>query len=212
MAVPLTDDLRQQYQDLFNTCIISDAHSNDVNQLIARIMPNQARYQTVADPLRIPWYFVALIHCMETSLNFKCHLHNGDPLTARTVHVPVGRPTANPPFTWEQSATDALRFKSLANLPDWGLPALLYRLEGYNGFGYRNLRPAINSPYLWSFSNHYTSGKFTSDHGFDPNAVSKQCGAAAILFKMAQSGAVTFASAVSAAASAVPSSDAGSGD
>jgi lysozyme family protein len=209
MALPLTDDLRQQYQSLFNTCTISNAHVNDVNQLIARIMPNQARYQAVANPLGIPWHFVALVQCMETSLNFKCHLHNGDPLTARTVHVPAGHPTTgNPPFTWEQSATDALRFKALANLPDWGLPATLYRIEGYNGFGYRNLHPPINSPYLWSFSNHYTAGKFTSDHGFDPAAVSKQCGAATILFKMAQSGVVTFASAANASADA--STDSGS--
>lgn len=200
MSIPLTDALRQQYQSLFNTCAVSAAHVSDVNQVIARIMPGQARYQAVANPLGIPWYFVAVIHNMETSLNFNCHLHNGDPLTARTVHVPAGRPPAgNPPFTWEQSATDALRFKGLANLSDWSLAATLYRLEGYNGFGYRNVRPPINTPYLWSFSNHYTSGKFTSDHGYDPSAVSKQCGAAAILFKMVQNGVVTFASAAGAA-------------
>jgi lysozyme family protein len=203
MGFPLTDDLRQQYQILFNSCVVSDSHISDVNQVIAQILPKQARYQSVAEPLGIPWYFVALVHTMETSLNFKRHLHNGDPLTARTVHVPAGRPLAGqPPFTWEQSATDALRFEGLANLPDWSLPAILYRLESYNGFGYRKLRPAINSPYLWSFSNHYTAGKFTSDHGFDPQAVSKQCGAAVILFKMAQDGIVTFASAASAGADA----------
>jgi lysozyme family protein len=201
MAFPLTDDLRQQYQNLFNTCTVSAAHVSNVNQVMAQILPNQARYQSVADPLGIPWYFVALIHSMETSLNFNCHLHNGDPLTARTVHVPAGRPvTGDPKFTWEQSATDALRFKSLANLPDWSLPAILYRLEGYNGFGYRSVKPPINSPYLWSFSNHYTQGKFTSDHGFDPKAVSKQCGAAVILFQMVQSDVVSFASAASGGA------------
>jgi lysozyme family protein len=208
MGFPLTDILRQQYQNLFNTCAVSTAHVSDVNQAIARIQPNQARYHAVAGPLQIPWYFVALVHCMETSLNFNCHLHNGDPLSARTVHVPAGRPVAgHPSFTWEQSAADALHFKNLANLPDWSLPALLYRLEGYNGYGYHLLKPAINSPYLWSFSNHYTSGKFTSDHGFDPKAVSKQCGAAVILFKMAQDGVVTFASATNAGVSASDSGD-----
>lgn len=206
MAFPLTDGLRQQYQSLFSACIINPAHLAEVNQVIARIMPHQARYHAVADPLGIPWYFVALVHNMETALNFNCHLHNGDPLSARTVHVPAGRPpVGSPPFGWEQSATDALHFQGLANLSDWSLPVTLYRLEGYNGYGYHRLSAPINSPYLWSFSNHYTSGKFTSDHGFDPNAVSKQCGAAVILFKMAQDGVVAFAAAASASPAQSPS-------
>jgi lysozyme family protein len=200
MGFSLTDDVRRQYQSLFSTCTVSDARVSDVNQAIAGILSNRARYESVAEPLGIPWYFVALVHSMETSLNFNCHLHNGDPLKERTVRVPAGRPaTGHPPFSWEQSAIDALRGKNLANLPDWSLPAILYRLEGYNGFGYQSLKPRINSPYLWSFSNHYTRGKFTSDHGFDPKAVSKQCGSAVVLFQMVQSGVVTLA-----AAAAIP--------
>ena len=194
MGFPLTDDLRRGYEGLFETCVINTGRIDDVNQLIARILPSQQRYQAVAGPLAIPWYFVALVHAMEASLNFNCHLHNGDPLTARTVNVPAGRPlNGRPPFTWEQSATDALRHMGIDHLADWSLPALLYRLEGYNGYGYRRLRPPINSPYLWSFSNHYTRGKFTCDYGFDPKAVSQQCGSAVILFQMAQRGIVGFA-------------------
>jgi len=192
MGYPLTDDLRHQYQSLFSSCVINPAYADAVTKAIAQILSNQARYRSVADPLEIPWYFVALVHAMETSLNFNCHLHNGDSLNARTVHVPAGRPaTGHPPFTWEQSATDALRLKKLANVPDWSLSAILYRLEDYNGWGYRKLRAPINTPYLWSFSNHYTRGKFTSDHGYDPKVVSKQCGSAVILFKMTQDGVVT---------------------
>lgn len=196
MRVPLTDDLRQQYQSLFTSCVVNPAELNAVNRVISRIMPNQGRYQSVAGPLGIPWYFVAVVHNMECGLNFNQHLHNGDPLTARTVHVPAGRPpNGSPPFTWEQSAADALTFQGFANLTDWSLPVILYRLEAYNGFGYRKLTPPINTPYLWSFSNQYTSGKYTADGEFDPNAVSTQCGAAVILFQMAQNGTVNFTSA-----------------
>ena len=196
MGFSLTDDLRQQYQSLFDTCVVDPAHSGDVDQVVAQIMPNQPRYQAVAGPLGIPWYVVALIHNLEASLNFSRHLHNGDPLTARTVHVPAGRPPAgHPPFTWEQSANDALRYMRMANLSDWSLPAILYRLEGFNGYGYQLRRPPINSPYLWSFSNHYTQGKFVADGRYDPKAVSDQCGCAVILFQMVQSGAVSFAAA-----------------
>jgi len=201
----LTGDLRQQYQSLFNSCVINPAQQAAVNTTVARIMPTQARYQAVAAPLNIPWFFVAVIHNMECSLRFNCHLHNGDPLTARTVHDPPGRPpNGNPPFSWEQSATDALTSEGFAQLSDWSLPAVLYRLEKYNGFGYRKLTPSINTPYLWSFSNHYTSGKFISDRVFDPNAASTQCGAAVILFQMAKNGVVAFAAAVAAAAAPAP--------
>jgi lysozyme family protein len=199
MGFPLNDDLRQQYQGLFNSCVINPARVDAVNQLIATIMPKQARYQSVADPLGIPWYFVALVHNLEASQSFSRHLHNGDPLTARTVRVPAGRPAqGHPPFTWEQSADDALRFQRLADLSDWSLPAMLYRLEGYNGYGYQSRRPRINSPYLWSFSNHYTRGKFVKDGVFNAQAVSDQCGAAVILFQMVQNGIVTLPAAVSA--------------
>jgi lysozyme family protein len=206
MAVPLTDDLRQQYQTLFNSCVVNPGRQAVVESTIARIMPNQARYQSVAGPLGMPWFFVAVIHNMECSLNFNCHLHNGDPLTARTVHVPAGRPpSGQPPFTWEQSATDALTVEGFANKTDWTLPAILYRLEAYNGFGYRNRVPPINTPYLWSFSNQYTSGKFVADRQFDPNAVSSQCGAAVILFQMVQNGAVSFLAPVVGAGAAAAS-------
>jgi len=205
MRILLTDDLRRQYQYLFDSCVVNLDHLSVVSSIIARIMPNQARYQSVAGPLGIPWYFVAVIHNMECSLNFNTHLHNGDPLTARTVHVPAGRPlNGQPPFTWEASATDALTFEGFANLTDWSLPAILYRLEAYNGFGYRSRTPPIMTPYLWSASNQYTSGKFVADGQFDPNAVSAQCGAGVILFQMEQNGIVSFASGSAAAPTPTP--------
>src|SRR5258708_31039884 len=116
---------------------------------------------------------------MGSGLSFNRHLHNGDPLTARTVQVPAGRPPdGQPPFTWEQSAVDALTFEGFANLTDWSLPAILYRLEKYNGFGYPNRTPPIITPFLLSFSNQYTSGKFVTVKHFDPPALSTRYRAA----------------------------------
>jgi lysozyme family protein len=57
-------------------------------------------------------------------------------------------------------------------------------LERFNGFGYRRHDINIHSPYLWSFSNHYTKGKFVADNTFSATAVSKQCGAAVLLKRM----------------------------
>ncbi len=185
MILPLTDALRAEYQTLFDTCQIRPETREEVDILAAKIVQNRDRYDAVGTALSIPWYFIGVIHNMESSQRFDRQLHNGDPLTARTVHVPAGRPASgDPPFTWEASATDALQLEGLDKVTDWSFPALLYRLEKYNGFGYRSRHPEVLSPYLWSGSNHYTSGKFVADGRFDPDAVSKQCGAAVILRTM----------------------------
>jgi lysozyme family protein len=59
-------------------------------------------------------------------------------------------------------------------------------LERFNGWGYRRHDIDVPSPYLWSFSNHYTRGKFTKDRVFSPTTVSKQCGAAVLLKRMVE--------------------------
>jgi lysozyme family protein len=192
MSVQLTDALRAEYQNLFDTCQINIDKQNEVTSLAASLVQHRSRYEAVGTPLSIPWFFIGVIHNMESSQRFDRHLHNGDPLTARTVHVPAGRPAqGNPPFTWEASATDALRLEGLDRVTDWRLPALLYQIEKYNGFGYRLRHPDVLSPYLWSGSQHYTSGKFVADGTFDPDAVSKQSGAAVILRRMVDQGAVS---------------------
>ena len=192
-GISLGNALGQEYQHLFDTCEISSARQAAVEKLIRTILANKDRYRAAGRSLSIPWFFIASIHNMESSLRFDCHLHNGDPLTARTVQVPSGRPkTGAPPFTWEESATDALKLRRLDRVSEWTIPAILFQFERYNGFGYRNQHPDVLSPYLWSFSNHYSKGKFTGDHKFDPDAVSQQCGAAVLLRRMAETGAVQF--------------------
>jgi lysozyme family protein len=128
---------------------------------------------------------------MEASFSFTGHLHNGDPLTAKTVQDPPGRPRQwNPPTDWLSSAIDALTGEGYANQGDWSLARSLFRFERYNGFGYHAKN--IPSPYLWSFSNHYTKGKFVGDHRYDPEAVSKQCGAATMLRALVDRNEVRF--------------------
>src|SRR5713101_923542 len=192
-TIDLTPGLRAQYQELFDSCEVRPEHAHSAHALVTQIAANQSRYTEVGTPLIIPWYVIGVIHCMEGSLNFGTHLHNGDPLNARTVHVPAGRPpTGQPPFTWEESALDALKFDHLADWRDWSIPGILYRLEEYNGFGYRTRHPEILTPYLWSFSNHYESGKYVADGRFAPTAVSDQCGAAVLLRNMAEDGTIRF--------------------
>jgi uncharacterized protein (TIGR02594 family) len=178
-----TADLVKEYGLLFAACQIRAEKLPEVDAIVQKLADNKGRYETVGKPLGIPWHVVAVIHNMECSCNFNAHLHNGDPLTGYTVHVPAGRPvTGSPPFSWEASATDALTYKKFNIWSDWSIPGILYQLERYNGWGYRK-RGAV-SPYLWSFSNIYTKGKFVEDHVFDPEAISKQVGTAVILTRM----------------------------
>ncbi len=194
MILPLTAQLRSEYQNLFDTCQVRPDKQSEVNLLCSKLVNNRARYETVGTPLSIPWQFIGVIHTMECSQRFDQHLHNGDPLTARTVHVPAGRPVAGaPPFTWEESATDALQFDGLDKVTDWSLPGILYQMEKYNGFGYRIHHPDVLTPYLWSASNHYTKGKYTADGKFDPEAVSKQDGAAVLLQVLLQTAPIATA-------------------
>ena len=105
--------------------------------------------------------------------------------------VPAGRPPVwLPPSDWESSAVDALRLLGFAGASDWSLPRTLFRLEAFNGFGYRRIGRA--SPYLWSFSSLYERGKFVSDGSFNARARSQQCGTAVMLKLLADAGEIAF--------------------
>jgi lysozyme family protein len=185
------EELRDDYVQLFNSCVISDAHRAQVAWYIGKLTDPDydEKYDTVEDAICIPWYFVGIIHAMEASFNFNAHLHNGDPLDKKTVHVPAGRPPVwLPPSDWPSSAEDALTLEGFANQTDWSLARILYRFEAYNGFGTR--RHGVNTPYLWAFSDHYTKGKYVADGKWDPEAVSSQCGAAVMLKALLTSGRI----------------------
>lgn len=163
---------------MFSVSTLRLVHENDVAKAAATLFSNRSRYEAVEAETEIPWTMIGVIHGLESSFNFEKHLHNGDTLSARTVHVPVGRPVAGePPFTWEQSAEDAL--SKVWRPSSWNMGSALHFLEMYNGLGYRIHN--IYSPYVWSFTSAYTSGKFVADRSFDPDAVSEEAGAAAIL-------------------------------
>jgi lysozyme family protein len=185
--------LKPEYERLFNSCEVKPAKFSEIDRIACQILSQKDRYEAIGRPLQIPWYFIGITHCMECSLNFNRHLHNGDPLTARTVQVPKGRPkTGQPPFTFEESARDALQLMGYDKITDWSIAGTLYLFEQYNGFGYRRRAINIPSPYLWSYSNHYQKGKYASDGKYDPMLVSKQCGTATILRRLAEKQAINF--------------------
>lgn len=174
---------------------VSTENKMAVQHIISKIMQNKSRYQHVAELTNVPWWMIAVIHSLESNCNFSAHLHNGDPLYARTTRVPRGRPVAgSPPFTWEESAVDALVYESDKICTD-SLGDILDSLEKYNGLGYRNgagrgTTPPRTSPYLWSYTDQYVKGKYVADGRFDPDTVSQQAGAVALIKVLAERGAI----------------------
>lgn len=177
------------YGRAFWTVTLDQEKVQSVDAAVDKIVAARARLETVAAATDTPWYVVGVIWWLETGGDFSRHLHNGDPLTARTVHAPVGRPTTGePPFSWEDSAADAVRLYGLEHLTSLDLASVLQAIERVNGLGYRNR--GISSPYLWAFTSGYTGGKFVAGGMFDPNAKARQAGAVALLRRLQERGIV----------------------
>jgi lysozyme family protein len=174
-------ELAQDYTLCWGACRIDEAKRTEVEQSADRLLRGRARYEAVSARCNhVPWQLIGIMHGLECGYDFTKHLHNGDSLAAPTVREPPGRPKGwDGTGSWEDSAVDAVQQKELDKISAWSLPHILYALESFNGFGYRSRE--VRSPYLWSFSNLYTKGKFVADHEFDPEKISAQIGAALIL-------------------------------
>jgi lysozyme family protein len=169
------------YRKLWDHAAIQPARAAAAKAIAKKIVAKKDLYQEVERTTGVPWFMIGAIHNRESSLRFNAHLHCGDPLTARTTHVPKGRPVdGQPPFTWKDSAFDALTMPphSLNKVGQWSVERMLYEMEKYNGWGYLKRG---NSPYLWSWTSEYSSGKYVADHKYDPSAVDQQAGCAAIV-------------------------------
>jgi lysozyme family protein len=185
------NSLRNEYPRLYRSIELRPAFDESARWHVSMIRQYRKRYERAGDARGVPWYFIACTHSLESSFNFKAHLHNGDyPLSSRTRQVPSGRPRIwLPPSDWESSARDALSIMGFTGQSDWSLSRLLYRLEAYNGLGYRSY--GVPTPYLWSYSNHYERGKFVADGRWSAHAKSKQCGAAVMLKLLEEAGEIS---------------------
>ena len=98
--------------------------------------------------------------------------------------VPKGRGPFTGPDAFANGALDALRLEGFIGANDWGIARTLYRLEGFNGYGYHG--KGVNSPYLYGGSTVYgppeaKGGKYVADHVFNAGVVDTQLGTAVIL-------------------------------
>jgi lysozyme family protein len=134
----------------------------------AKAFANKARYLSIAKRAGMPdlgWLFIACAHYRESSQDFTKNLGQGDPLDRKTTHVPADRGPFLGPTAFEDGAVDALVNCApyAARLTDWSIAGMLTNLERYNGLAYANAgRP---SPYIWSGTDQYKTGKVLVDHG-----------------------------------------------
>jgi lysozyme family protein len=187
--IPTEPDVfrKNPYYDEYKQLILTMEERSDKKGVIDWHMNfwerNKELYQKITDQTGVPAEVIFCIHGLECSFRMDAVLHNGQRIIGtgkKTTWVPRGK---GPFDTWEEAALDALEHDGLTKVKDWDGPNALYELEAYNGWGYRKYRDIL-SPYLWSFSNHYTKGKYVSDGRYDRNAVSKQCGAALLLNRL----------------------------
>lgn len=166
------------YANLWAKAAVRGQYVASARQWAQKIINAKTTYQAVEAVTAVPWFFIGLLHMRESSLNFSTYLGNGQPLNRVTTIVPKGR---GPFPSWQAGAEDALTYDGLANngAPWHEIPYLLWAAEKYNGQGYFQL--GINSPYVWSWTTNYTSGKYVADGKYSPTAVDQQPGIAAIL-------------------------------
>jgi lysozyme family protein len=181
--MPAYEPMEIGYHKRWDSAAVSPKQVTGAKALAKFVFDNKATYQKVQAQTGVPWFVVGPIHYRESDFDFKTHLHNGDPLTHRTYHVPAGRPkTGHPPFEWFASAADALSIDGLDKVKTWSVERICYEWESYNGWGYLRRRP---SPYLWSWTAVYQGGKFVGDGEYEADVWDKQAGCVAVLKELA---------------------------
>ena len=165
-----------------NRWMIAKPTRNFISIARALVAPSaKARYQLVSTKTGVPWYFIAVVHERESSQSWRASLAQGDPWDQVSTHVPAGRGPFN---SWEDAAIDALVACApfAAKNTDWSSGALLTLLEEYNGLGYAG--KGLPSPYVWSGTDQYKSGKYVRDGVYDASAIDTQPGCAGLLMAM----------------------------
>jgi lysozyme family protein len=148
----------------------------DINNINKIYNNNKDLYAKISQATGVPPELIAALHYRESGCDFDTYLHNGQKLGTPTTIVPVGRIFDD----FYEAAVDALiseqkgkGIKLTSDMTD--ITMMMAFTEVYNGTGYTDYRN-IASPYVYSGTNVYTSGKYVSDGTYSATAVDKQPG------------------------------------
>lgn len=173
------------YLKMWNEALVDTSRKAEIDSISSLCLGYWPLYEAVKAQCGVPEYITACLDYREESFDHTCYLANGDPLfnsdgvPMKTYHVPKG---LGPAKSWVEGAVlslgDAGLVKHVAKA--WSSIAdVLFHLEAYNGLGYEH--HGRISPYLWSGTSLYKSGKYVSDGVYDNNFVDKQLGCVPIL-------------------------------
>jgi lysozyme family protein len=171
---------RQGYLNLWNQMAVRPDKVGPADKIVERILAHKADYEAIEKATGVPWVLVAGLHSRESDLDFDTYLGNGQSLHRVTTQVPAGR---GPFASFVEGAIDALALDGLSAVKDWPIERVAFMAERFNGEGYFTV--GINSPYLWSWSNLYSSGKFVRDHSFSHSEADPQCGVMVLIKRLA---------------------------
>lgn len=189
---PKFESIAREYSSFWDSMEITRDQAV-MERTVARIIEFRAAYEEVEKLTGVPWYVVGIMDMREGGGGARKHLHNGDSLKRKTVQVPANRPPGNGPFTFCQSACDALQIKGLDKITDWSVERMAYEFERYNGFGYRLYR-GIRSPYLWGGTCHQERGKYVADGKYSSAVMDPQHGCMPLLKLIADKCGITIKS------------------
>lgn len=162
--------------------LLRSYHKRDLQRFYENYKANKARYDRVSAKTGIPSELIAALHWRESTGDFSKYLHQGDPLGKPARRVPKNIPVFH---DWEKAAVHALTMKEsirdrLGITSTTTDPAALATFaEYYNGLGYYYKgRP---SPYVFSGTDQYTSGKYIRDGVYSSRVRDRQLGVMAMI-------------------------------
>lgn len=180
----LFQQFKAGYQNNWRNMQIRAGSDVEAKKEAAKLLKNKSIYQEISRLTNVWWPFIGLCHYRKSGFDLNTYLGNGQPLSRVTTIVPKGRGPFVGPDAFVDGAVDALRLEHFVGATDWSIARTLFRLEGFNGYGYHSR--GVNSPYLWSGSTAYgppeeRAGKFVADGVFDPHKIDPQLGVAVVL-------------------------------
>lgn len=189
------EDFYRYMKEMLDSIVkISEDFDSEVMDFKEAYKKNKNRYENLGKATGVPPELIAIIHYRENTVDylngtFNVYLHNGQTLGQVTTLVPKGKIFND----FDSAAKDALqnwqsyinKYNLQTNSND--IVAMLCLAERYNGMGYYSA--GYVSPYIFSGTNVYVSGKFVEiSNGsggyksvYDPNKVDQQVGAYLLL-------------------------------
>lgn len=163
--------LAGEYASLLARMVITRA--DDAHRAAQRLLQTKFHFIDVSAKMGVPMMWGMASFEREASSDFRLSPAQGDPWDRKSVNAPRD---LGPYASWEAAAEAAYHIDGLdaVGAKNWIWARACYEGELFNGFGPR--LHGIHTGYLWSGTNIYDCGKYTSDGYWDPDVRDEQLG------------------------------------